>query len=167
MDSSSMTILDWMEQSGLGIWVAQSPAGYYIMLAFHSLGLATLVGTSYVVNFRVLGLTKLVPYTALDRFYKIGIYGFYINLLSGIAIFISEANKAFYSNSFRWKMLLMVLAMICTVTLHRTVLQRTETLKGGEAPAAAKTLAAASFLFWTATIIVGRMMAYLTDPSVG
>lgn len=159
-----MTILDWMEQSGLGIWVAQSPAGYYIMLAFHSVGLAALVGAAYVIAFRLLGFLKPIPLTALDRFYKIGIFGFYINLLSGIAIFFSEANKAFHSNSFRWKILLVVLGMICTVTIHKTVLQRTDNLLSGKVPASAKTLAAISFVLWTATIIVGRMMAYLTEP---
>lgn len=155
-----MTILDWMEQSGLGIWVAQSPAGFYIMLAFHSLGLAILVGTAYVTNLRVLGLLNPIPLTALDRFYKIGLYGFYVNALSGTAIFFSEANKAFYSNPFRWKIFLMILALIATMMLHKTALQRLDNL-GGRMPASAKALAGMSFVLWTATIIVGRMMAYL------
>lgn len=157
------TVLDWMEQSPLGSWVATSTAGYYVMLAFHSTGLAMLVGSVFVADLRILGFARGISLPSLDRFVKIGIYGFLINALSGLAVFFSEANKAFYSTSFRWKMLLMALGMISTLVLRKTALRGAAAWADEEPPSHAKAQALLSMTLWTGTIIVGRMMAYLGD----
>lgn len=163
MVHQSMPVLSSMEHSALGVWVSQSTYGYYGVLAFHAVGLAMLVGTVYLADLRILGFVRGLAPGGLDRFVKIGIYGFFINALSGVAIFVAEANKAFYSHSFRWKMLLMVLGMISTVILRKTALQKAATWPGGEAPTGVKAHAILSIAVWTATIIVGRMMAYIEE----
>lgn len=160
----SMSVLDWMEQSALGVWVSQSPYGYYLMLGFHSVGLAMLVGIVYVIDLRILGLVRRIAPASLDRLLTIGMWGLFINALSGVAVFVSEANKAYYSSSFRWKMALVVVGTISAVILRKTALKNTVTWPGGEAPAGVKAHAVISIAIWTATIIVGRMMAYFEAP---
>jgi len=157
-----MSILDSMEQSALGIWVSSSPAGYYIMLAFHAVGLAMLVGSVTVIDIRLLGFVRGINEKAMTGLVKFAWWGLLINAVSGVALFFSEANKAFYSWAFRIKIALMVCGVISTLILNKTVLlpvsSHTTDIKGS-----AKAQACLSLVLWAAVIITGRMMAYLTE----
>lgn len=156
----SMTILDWMEQTGLGVWVATSSHGYYVMLAIHSIGLAMLVGAVTVIDLRLLGAVRGISIEALSNFVKFAWWGWVINALSGVAIFLSEANKAFYHNMFRWKMLAMVIGMISTIILDRTILRPAAVNPNVAMSGNAKLQAVASLILWFLVITAGRMMAY-------
>jgi len=157
------SILDAMEQSALGVWVATSPSGYYVMLAFHAVGLAALVGSVTVIDLSLLGLVRGINQRAMNGLVKFAWYGLLMNALSGVALFFSEANKAFYSWSFRIKMSLMVLGVISTVILNRTVLlpARRNALTLSQANINFQVFM--SLALWTSVIVVGRLMAYLTE----
>lgn len=156
-------MLDSLEQTALGLWVMTSPAGYYIMLAFHSMGLAMLVGSVLVIDLRLLGFVKGIDEKAMSGLVKFAWWGLAINALSGLAIFIGEANKAFYSNSFRIKILLMVCGVISTVILNKTVLQ--PTFNKGEVASNARVQAVISLALWASVIVMGRLMSYWTEFS--
>jgi hypothetical protein len=157
-------MLDSMEQSALGVWTATSPAGYYIMLAFHAMGLAVLVGSVTVIDLRLLGFVRGIDEKAMAGMVKFAWWGLLINAISGLVLFTSEANKAFYSNSFRVKILLMLAGVVSTVILNKTVLQPTFH-KGSEAVSTHNAHAQAylSLALWTAVIMVGRLMSYWTE----
>ncbi|HEY5754314.1 MAG TPA: DUF6644 family protein [Steroidobacter sp.] len=159
------TVLDWMEQSALGVWVATSPYGYYVMLGFHSVGLAMLVGSMMVVDLRLLGRLQGIDLKVLERLSKFAWYGFVMNALSGVAVFFSEANKMFFSDAFRWKILLVFTGIIALAVMQRTVL-RPMAASGGAITTNAKVQAAFSLAVWAAVITVGRMIAYLTEESM-
>lgn len=160
----TLTTLEWMEQSALGSCVAQTSAGYYIMLGFHSLGLAMIVGALMVVDLRILGVARGISAKALPKFVTIGWWGFWINAISGVAVFFSEANKMYYDNTFRWKLFLILIGVITTYIFSKSVLKpaaagdiaRLET-------GSAKAQAIFSIVLWVVVIIVGRMIAYLTE----
>lgn len=157
-----MSTLDWMEESALGLWVATSPAGYYIMLAFHAVGLAMLVGSVWVIDLRLLNLVRGISEKAMAGLVKFAWWGWAINAASGVALFFSEANKAFHSWSFRIKISLMVLGMISTLVINATVLKP---MRAGlaEPPSGAKLQALVSMALWISVIVVGRLMSYLTE----
>lgn len=160
-----MSILDSMEQSALGVWVSASPAGYYIMLAFHAIGLAMLVGSVWVIDLRLLGFVRGISEKAMAGLVKFAWWGLLINALSGVALFFSEANKAFYSWSFRIKISLMVMGVISTVILNKTVLLPVRVAGVAPAGGSAKAQAYLSMALWASVIVVGRMMSYLTEFS--
>lgn len=160
----TLSTLDWMEQSALGACVAQSTAGYYIMLAFHSIGLAMIVGAMMIVDLRILGFARGISMQALPRFVTIGWWGFWINAISGVAIFFSEANKMYINVTFRWKLFLILIGVITTMIFDRSILRPAAAgdvarLDSGSA----KAQAVFSLGIWLAVIIVGRMIAYLTN----
>ncbi len=157
-------MLDLLEQSALGVWVATSPSGYYIMLGFHSMGLAMLVGAVTVIDLRLLGFVRGIDEKAMAGLVKFAWWGLLINAISGVALFTSEANKAFYSTSFRIKILLMLAGVVSTVILNKSVLQPTF-YKGGEAVSAssARNQARLSLALWAAVIVIGRLMSYWTE----
>lgn len=159
-------MLDALEQSALGVWTATSPAGYYIMLAFHSMGLAMLVGSVIVIDLRLLGRVRGIDASAMAGLVKFAWWGLLINAISGFALFTSEANKAFFSNSFRVKILLMVAAVISTVVLNKRVLQ--PAFHSGDQAISSGTARAQAYLsltLWASVIIVGRLMSYWTEFS--
>lgn len=162
-----MTILDWMEQSGIGVWVSTSPAGYYIMLAFHSVGLAMLVGVVTIIDLRLLGVFP-IPAASLQRLLRFAWWGFWINAVSGVLVFFSEANKMFYDTMFRWKIALVFVGVIAMIVMDKTVLRPLAATQrvaiGREAlDTQAKAQAVFSLLVWAAVIVVGRMIAYITN----
>ena len=159
----NISTLDAMEQSALGVWVSQSPAGYYIMLGFHAVGLAALVGSVTVIDLSLLGIVRGINQRAMAGLVKFAWYGLLMNALSGVALFVSEANKAFYSWSFRIKISLMVLGVISTVVLNRTVLLPARTGALTRSPANIKLQVFLSLALWASVIVVGRLMAYLTE----
>jgi hypothetical protein len=97
-----LSTLDWMEQSAVGACVAQTAAGYYIMLGFHSVGLAMVVGGMMIVSLRLLGFLRGISAAALSKIVTIGWWGFWINAISGVFIFVSEANKMYYDRNCFW-----------------------------------------------------------------
>jgi hypothetical protein len=159
------TLLDWMEHSALGDWVAASPYGYYVMLGFHAVGLAMLVGLMMVIDLRLLGRLRGIELKALERLSRIPWYGFVINALSGVALFFSEANKMFFSTTFRWKISLVFTGVIALAVMQRTVL-RPIARSGAPITTNAKLQAAFSLSVWTAVIIVGRLIAYFTEADM-
>ena len=154
------TVLDWMELSDLGQWVATSSHGYYVMLGFHSIGLAMLVGSMMVIDLRLLGRLQGIQLKALERLSKIAWYGFVINALSGVGVFFSEANRMFFNPTFRWKIFLVFVGVIALAIMQRTVL-RPIAAPGAAITTNAKLQAVFSLAVWTAVIIVGRMIAYI------
>jgi len=153
-------ILDWMEMTSLGQWVAASPYGYYIMLGFHAVGLAMLVGVMMVIDLRLLGRLQSIELKALERLTKLAWYGFWINAVSGVAIFFAEANKMYFHIMFRWKIFLIFVGVIALVIMQRTVL-RPIAKSGIPITMNAKLQAAFSLAVWVAVIIVGRLIAYI------
>jgi uncharacterized protein YneF (UPF0154 family) len=75
-------------------------------------------------------------------------------------LFMADARKDYYSNSFRWKILSIVIGLLIAVYLNKKVL-REDT---ADTPPLAKALAVASLLSWTGAVVAGRLIAYLSSP---
>ncbi len=149
-----------LENLDLSQWVLGSIWGYPIFLTFHSLGLGLLVGLLLIIDLRVLGFAKPLPLSELRKLMPYVWFGFVLNAISGVVLFMADATKDFYSNSFRWKMLSILIGLVVAVTLNGTVLR--EDTK--DTPPMAKILAIASLLSWVGAIVSGRLIAYLSQP---
>ena len=131
-----------------------------MFLTFHSLGLGLLVGLLMVIDLRVLGVARPLPLTELRRLMPWVWFGFTLNAVSGVVLFMADATKDFYSNSFRWKIFSIVVGLVIAVVLNRGVLSEdTE-----DTPAMAKVLATLSLASWLGAIVAGRLIAYLSPP---
>lgn len=149
-----------LEGLDLSQWVLGSIWGYPILLTFHSLGLGLLVGLLLVIDLRILGVAKPLPLSALRRLMPWVWVGFTFNALSGVVLFMADATKDYYSNSFRWKIFSIVVGLVIAVYLNRKVLPEDP----AEIPPLARVLAVASLVSWTGAIVAGRLIAYLSSP---
>jgi uncharacterized membrane protein len=126
----------------------------------HFIGLSLLFGVVLLVDLRMLGFLKGIPYSTLHRLLPWGVLGFGINVVTGILFFIG-APPDFYINNpvFIWKLVLILVAG--ANTLYFTVFEQAWTLGAGDTPPmAAKVAAASGILLWTGVIFCGQMLPF-------
>lgn len=155
-----------IENTGFGIWVRESGSiwSYPMIITLHAYGMAMLAGFSAVIDLRVLGFASAVPLPSLRRLCRLVAVGFWVSLVSGVALTIGDAGSMLISPIFYIKMIFIVLALWTGVLLQRRVFGRPE-LGAAVAATHAKALAIWSLIFWVGSITAGRLTAYL-GPAV-
>jgi hypothetical protein len=145
----------WIESTAIHTWIVESPSLFAFpgILAAHTIGLALLAGVNGALDLRLLGFARGIPPATFIRLLPVMRAGFWINVLTGIALLIGYPTKAFTNPVFYLKLGLIAAAMV----VMQALLRRAE--EGGESPGT-KTLAAASLLLWAAAITAGRLLAY-------
>jgi hypothetical protein len=156
-----MRFLEWLQTTALGKMVAETLWGYPLFETLHTLGMAMLVGALGLINLRVLGYKGELPILGTRDLLPLAWLGFTINLVSGIALFTSDAVYFWSSYTFRIKMLLIALGGINAFVLSRAAFR--EAYAGGSAVVAAtgiRWVAGSALAFWLGAIIAGRLIAY-------
>lgn len=156
-----MALFHRLQDSAFTEWFLGSPSiwAYPTVLTLHTVGMAILVGASFVINLRVLQVSVAIPLRRLQPLYRFIWIGFAINLLSGLVLFVTEAADRVVDPVFYVKMGSIAAALSCGVMLKRRTIDR---LDGPQsANAVSRSLAAASLSLWTIAIVAGRLMAYL------
>jgi hypothetical protein len=156
-----MAFFQRLQNSAFTDWLLGSPSiwAYPTVLTLHTVGMAILVGASFVINLRVLQVSGLIPLHRLQPLYRFVWIGFTINLVSGVILFITEAADRAVDPVFGIKMASIAVALTLGVVVKRRAIDRKD------APSAAtvqtRSLAAAALGMWTVAIVAGRLMAYL------
>jgi hypothetical protein len=150
-----------LQDSAFSAWVVGSDSiwAYPMILTLHTIGLAIVVGAAVVIDFRLLGIGPSIPLEEMKRVFPILWVGFFINLVSGLTLLVSEAADKATDTVFLIKLSLIALGVIVTMRIRRLVFS-------GAAPPTlvprrARGLAMSSLAFWGGAIIAGRLMAYL------
>jgi hypothetical protein len=134
---------------------------YPTVLTLHTIGMAILVGASFVVHLRILKVADVIPLRQLQQLYRYIWIGFIINLTTGIVLFVAQAADRIVDPVFYVKMLSVAVALWFGTLVKRRA------INPGDAPQAAtrqiRSIAAASLGLWIVAIVAGRLMAYLTS----
>lgn len=126
----------------------------------HLFGLVMLVGAIGVVDLRLAGAFRAIPAAPLSRaLTPIAIVGLLVMVPSGATLFAADATALAGSAVFRWKLVLILLALANAVTFRALWRRRIDDWDGG-APPVARAMAAASVLLWLGVAASGRMIAY-------
>ena len=149
-------LLRWIESSALSVWINESPSLYAFpgILAAHTIGLGLLAGLNAALDLRLLGVARGIPTDAFTRFLPVMWFGFWVNVLTGIALLIAYPTKALTNPVFYLKLTLIAAALL----ILRSILRRTG--MPGPASLHMRVLAAASLVTWAAAIAAGRLLAY-------
>jgi hypothetical protein len=132
---------------------------YPTVLTLHTVGMAILVGASFVLNLRVLQVSGAIPLQSLRPLYRFVWIGLAINLLSGLVLFVTEAADRIADPVFYVKMGSIAIALSLGVVLKRRAFDPPDAPQ--RATGRSRSLAAASLGLWTVAIVAGRLMAYL------
>lgn len=134
---------------------------YPWVISFHSIGMGFLVGIVLMIVLRILGFGRF-PISPLEKFLVVARIALVVNVLSGITLFVIDAQQFFDSPTFRVKLLCILLGASTSLLMFRMTFRDDVTWsKTGNAPPATKAVAAISLVFWAGAIIAGRLTAYL------
>ena len=171
-----MGLLTWLESTPLTVWMHESPSVWAqpTVLTLHTMGMAVLVGASWVLDLRLLGISRHIPLSAFRWVFPALTVGLVVNLVTGVLLFAKNATTWGTSIPFLFKMGF-VIASVCTLMPIRSLVlrsdaeQRPPTVARGvpssvevpEVSGSARLLALASILSWTAAVTAGRLLAYV------
>jgi hypothetical protein len=147
--------------SAFSTWLreAETVWAFPTVLTVHTFGMMLLVGCAWVVDLRLLGIARSIPIGPLRPLFRIMWVAFWINLATGVLLFIADPVRKATSLLFGFKMLLIVINLPLLTRLERAV--------WGQNPepvlvtGSARQLAAASALLWAGTIFAGRLLGYM------
>jgi uncharacterized membrane protein len=127
----------------------------------HFVGLSLLFGVVLLLDLRMLGFLKALPFSALHRWLPWGVLGFGLNVVTGIFFFIGAPPNFYVTNpTFFWKLALILAGG--ANALYFTVFDQPWSLGPGETPPLAAKLAAASGIFlWVGVIFCGQMLPFI------
>jgi hypothetical protein len=151
-----------LQETSLALWVSESPSllGYPTILAFHTIGLALLVGPSVAVDLRLLGVAAATPLGALRPLFGIMWTGLVINAVTGLLLFIADAVMKAAQPVFWVKLACIAGAVLILLRLRASILAAADRPQLTAVPRG-RSLALASILLWTVAMIAGRLMAYM------
>ena len=154
-------MLNWIESTGLAIWLRESPSLWALatVMTLHTGGMAILVGASWVLDLRLLGVSRNVPVSAFRWVFPVVAIGLGINLTTGVLLFIKNATVWATAIPFLIKMALVVASTATLLPLRKYVMNSDAATLAVSSDA--RRLAVASILTWTAAVVAGRMLAYL------
>jgi len=132
---------------------------YPTVLTLHTVGMAILVGASFVIHLRILQVAGAIPLRRLLPLYRFIWIGFAINLLSGLILFATEAADRIADPVFYVKMVSIAAALWLGGVVKRRVIVRPSAPEA--TTLASRSMAAASLALWATAIVAGRLMAYL------
>ncbi len=157
-----MEWLAWLEQSAVATWVRESESlwAYPTILTLHTIGLGLLVGSSFVVSLRVLGVARALPLAPLAVLFRVMWVGFTVNAISGVALFIADATTFAVQTIFYVKLGCIACGILNAALLGRTLARSAGRFPNDPAASRARTLASLSLVFWAGAITAGRLMAY-------
>ena len=79
-----MDALAWIEQTRLSVFVREDFYAYFVLLIFHALGMAFLVGGGIAVSLRVMGVASGARLERFSGFFPVMWIGAALAILSGI-----------------------------------------------------------------------------------
>lgn len=156
-----MGFLAWLESLQISVWVGQSPSVWAqpTILTLHTTGMAVLVGASWLLDLRLLGIGRQIPLSAFRWVFRAAAVGLLLNLPTGLLLFAYRATSWGTAIPFLVKMGLVVGGAATLIPLRSLVL-------GSDAEQRAasgnpRLLAVASIVLWAAAVTAGRLLAYL------
>ena len=156
-----MAFFHSLQNSAFTEWLLGSESiwTYPTVLMLHTVGMAILVGASFVIHLRILQVAGAIPLQRLQPLYRFVWIGFGVNLLSGVVLFITEAADRVIDPVFWVKMCSIAAALSFGLIVKRSAIDRADIL---HVPSArSRFLAGMSLALWTVAIVSGRLMAYL------
>jgi hypothetical protein len=136
-------------------WLQQSATAYLFVNAAHILGLAVLLGAMLPLDLRLLGSFRRFPVEVLGPFLvRCAAAGLGLAMLTGAWLFSVKPDEYLANPAFRWKLLLLTLALVNVGFQHRNpgFTQRSP---------AVRVRAGLSLCLWLSVLVAGRWIGFV------
>lgn len=158
-----MSFLADLEASAFSEWLTLSMLGAPTLIAVHSAGMAVAVGVSLVVTLRLVGLIPDLDARLLSKLLTVAVWGFAVNLVTGLGVFVTRGTEYVASGVFLGKMILVVAGATALLGLRQRLKIRQATAQAPAADGAARSMSLFATATWFGAVIAGRLIAYLSD----
>lgn len=158
-----MDLLENLASSSFSDWLSISLLGFPTLIALHSVGMGAVVGLTLMVCLRLYHVFTGISAKVVPRLLTVAVWGFFLNLVTGLGIFITRADEYIVATIFLVKMAFVLCSAALVFWLRRRL--RPWALVEGEPPAdpLARTVSLVASLAWFAAVLAGRLIAYLSD----
>jgi len=151
---------NWIHAASIQAMVTDHTWIWPSLEALHFIGLWLLFGVVLLVNLRMLGMMKAVPFSALHRMLPWAVLGLGINLMSGMMWVIATPEQYMSNVSFFWKMGFLLLAGLNL--LYVTAFDEAWQVGANEdASFGNKAIAFGAIASWVCVMYFGRMLPFL------
>jgi len=152
----------WIEQLSYSTWVRESPSllAFPLFLFVHTLGMAIVAGGSTFIAFALLGIWPKSPLRPLEKLFPVLWFGFWINLFTGVSIFMKDASAYGRNVDLYIKLVFVAIGLWLMKVIQKQVFGDPN-LDTAPVSSRARMLAWASILAWFCAIISGRLIAYV------
>jgi hypothetical protein len=159
---SRLDLLTYLQTSSLSEWVLISMLGFPTLIALHSVGMAVVVGLTFVLALRLNGVVSGLDRPLMLRFVTLAIWGFTLNLITGLLLFITRGPEYLATGIFLVKMLLVLMSAAIVIWVgERLKIEPSAT--DVVADRLAGRLAIVATTLWFGAVVAGRLIAYLSD----
>ncbi len=148
--------------TALNEWILATFWLWPIMEIIHFIGLTLLLGGLLIVDLRMLGTLKLFNTLATHQLLAAVLFGFSLNLITGILFFIGDPMRYSQNIGFKIKMVLILIAGLNAAFFHWRTTQhqanRNDSITGIKGQ---KLTAGLSLFLWMGVLLLGRLIPYV------
>lgn len=153
-------MLEGLENSYLASLIRSSTFLYPIIETIHILGFVILVGSAFMFDLRLLGISRKLPVVDLGKhLLPWSQRSLFLVIPSGLLLFISNAQTLAASPVFLLKLILIAAAFINAGLFHLFLYRRLE--QNAASRMYGKLSAILSIFLWVGVLTCGRFLAYV------
>ena len=131
-------------------------------LTVHAFGTAAVIGLTFIIGLRLVGLFRTIPYTSLNRLFPVIWTGVVLQAMSGFSLWMTKPDQYIGAGMFLAKFSFVVIGVIVTVYFQNTIKREAaDWERAGRVSSRGAQFAAAAALVWAAVLVTGRLTAYL------
>jgi hypothetical protein len=156
-------VIELIQNSALSEWLRGSLKAMPIVEAVHVMAIATVFGTIFIVDLRLLGYPNIQrSFTRLHQELLRWTWGaFGIAVVTGVLLFMVNAITYYSNTAFRLKLVAMLLAGVNMAVFENVTGKSVQAWdRGVPTPAAARMAGALSIVLWVAVIFFGRWIGF-------
>ena len=156
-------LIQAIQASAPADWMRTSVKAMPIVESLHVLAAATVFGTVFIVDLRLLGwLDTKRPVTRIaHEMLRITWVAFCVSVIAGLLMFAANAHTYYGNTAFRLKMLALIAAGVNMTIFHAITYRGVNRWDiGGPAPLAARLAGATSIVLWVAVICLARWIGF-------
>jgi uncharacterized protein DUF6644 len=152
-----LPFFEWCEASFIGQVIRQSLWLFPVIEAVHLLALTVIGGSLLILDLRMLGIGLRQPVNEIAREARpFLVWSLAVMIATGIALFLSESVKCYYSQAFWVKITTLPFALIYTFAVRQPIAKRAT----ADATMRTRLVALISLALWFTVAAAGRWIGF-------
>lgn len=152
-----LPFFEWCEASFIGQVIRQSLWLFPVIEAVHLLALTVIGGAVLILDLRMLGVSLRQPVNEIERDARPWLMGgLVVMIATGIALFLSESVKCYYSQAFWIKITTLPVALVFAFAVRQPIAKKAT----ADATMRTRLVALISLALWFTVAAAGRWIGF-------